>query len=213
MTIKSQVVLSQNITLVYKSLDLQGADRDVLRGLMAGRSEPMVMDTPTMIVAAYPPTPLVVQVADERVRITLQGESEQIGQIPLWEIAVDASQLIPEGSTLISYGFNYTLGLILDDGDAHALMIDVFLGSAKTVEQALGASLWSFAPRIRFEREQARYELILDPLLDKERIKVLFNVHLEREGITLPATEELEHMYRSEFEYLSSVLPRLLGGQ
>jgi len=87
MEIQIQTVLSQNITLVYDSLDLQAIDSGELKGLMGVQTKPMLMDTPEMIVAVYPPEPTVIQIGDRRIRITFQQHNEDIGRVALWEIA------------------------------------------------------------------------------------------------------------------------------
>lgn len=203
-------VLSQNITLVYDSLDLQAIDSRKLKALITG-AQPMVMDSPNMIVALYPPTPLIIQFGDKRIRITLQRESKDIGGIPLWEIALKCHQLAPGQSQLVAYGFNYDVGLAVADGDAEAITIDLFVSNRRMIEDVLEGRLSSFVPRLRFKRDETLYDLVLEPI-DEKRIKAHLNTHFEFEGITFPSSEQLEASFRQEFDYLVSMLLRLLGG-
>lgn len=212
MEIKIQTVLSQNITLVYDSLDLQAIGSSELKGLMGVQAKPMVMDTPEMIVAVYPPEPTVIQIGDRRIRITVQKHSEDIGGIPLWAIAFKCNQLVPKPeSTLVAYGFNYDVGLALADGNAHEVTIDLFVSNPQVIEDALEGHLLSFIPRLRFQRGQTRYDLVLEPI-DEERMKVHMNAHFEFGGITLPPQDQIRAFFYEEYGYLVSMLPRLFEG-
>jgi hypothetical protein len=204
------MVLGQNITLVYDVLKTQQADSQALKEILEGKFQPMLMDTPEMVVAAYPPTPLVIQVADNRIRVSLQQQEAEIGEFPLWQAAIESTEVAAPASRLIAYGFNYDLGLLLTGQDAHELMLDRFLSNKDDIETSLGGSIWSFVPRFRFRRGETRYELVLDPLLDRRRVKVHLNVHFEWEDISLPV-ETLESAYCGEFDYLVSLLPRMLN--
>jgi hypothetical protein len=206
-TIDVKGVLSQNITLVYESLDLQTIDSGKLKGLMAD-TKPMVMDTPEMIVAVYPPMPIIIQMGDRRTRITLQQESEQIGAAPIWETTIECHQLVPQ-SQLVAYGFNYDVGAVVRGAGVHTIITDLFAPNRDALEEALEGRVVSFIPRFKFKRGEALYDLILEPL-DEEQIKAHLNAHFE--GRTLPSREELEASFRQEFEYLVSMLPRLFEG-
>ena len=146
-------VLSQNITLLYDSLDLEAIDSDGLKRLMGSQAKPMVMDTPGVIVAVYPAESLVIQVGDRRTRITLQQHSDDIGSVPLWKIALKCDQLVTKTPvTLNAYGFNYDVGVELSGKDANQAILDLFIPDPGMVEGALGGYLLSFVPRLRFQR-------------------------------------------------------------
>jgi len=210
MDIDIQRVLSQNITLVYDSLDLRTIDTSELKGLMGVEAKPMVMDTPEMIVAVYPPHPLIIQIGDRRIRVTFPRESEDIGAVPLWEIAIKCHQLVPQ-SQLVAYGFNYDVEVELAGGNAHKVMLDLFVSNPKMIENALKGHLVSSIPRIKFRRGQTIYDLVLEPV-DEQHLKVHLNAHFQFEGITLPSEDRLEESFRHEFGYLTSMLPRLFEG-
>lgn len=210
MNIDIQRVLSQNITLVYDALDLRTIDSSKLKVLMGVKAKPMVMDTPEMIVAVYPPDPVIIQMGDKRTRITLQRQSEDIGTVPLWEIALKCNQLASK-STLVAYGFNYDVGVEFAKGNVHTIMIDMFVSNPQKIENALEGHLLSSIPRLKLRRDQTLYDLVLEPV-NEQHIKVHLNAHFEFEGITLPSQDQLETSFRQEFGYLISVLPRLFEG-
>jgi len=203
-----EVVLAQNITLVYKALDLQAIETRKLKGFMKGQVKPMVMDTPEMIVVMYPQSPLVIQLGDRRIRITLQKETKNLGEIPLWEIASKCNQLVSE-SIIVAYGFNYDIGVKLADKDAYAATINLLVPDRRMIEDALEGRLLSFLPRIKFKREQTLYDLVLEPK-DKHHIKVHMNSHFESKDTPLPSETQLQGSFYGEYGYLTSMLPRLL---
>jgi len=201
-------VLSQNITLVYESLDLRTIDSAKLKGLIAS-AKPMVMDTPEMIVAVYPPMPIIIQMGDRRTRITLQQESEKIGTAPLWEVALKCHQFVSQ-SQLAAYGFNYDVRAMVTDGNAQTITMDLFVPNRETIERVLEGHLASFIPRFKFKRGETLYDLIVEPL-DEKRIKAHLNAHFE--GKSLLSQDQLEASFRQEFGYLVSMLPRLFQGE
>ena len=209
MDIQIERVLSQNITLLYESLDLQAVDGSKLKRLMGSQTKPMVMDTPEVIVAVYPTAVTLIQIGDRRVRITNQQQSEVIGQVPLWDLSVKCNQLVSEQSTkLVAYGFNYDLGTVVKDGDAYRMTQDLFIADTTKLNGAIDGKLLSFVPRLRFRRGTARYDLVLEPL-DPQRIKVHLNTHYESESIVLPSASQLQTSFFEEYEYLVSMVPRL----
>lgn len=211
MDIQIETVLKQNITLVYDTLNLQALDTRALKELV-GAHAPMIMDTPDMIVAVYPPEPIVIEIGDRRIRITLQQPAETIGSIPLWEIALRCHQLVPESkSTLVAYGYNYDLEVALAKGSTHEATINLFVSDPNRIMSALEGDLLSFVPRFRFQRDQTRYDLALEPI-DDQHIKVHMNTHFGFEGITLPSQDQLQVAFREEYEYLVAMLPRLFAG-
>lgn len=201
-------VLSQNITLVYDSLDLQTIDSSKLKELTDAKA--MVMDTPEMIVAVYPAAPIIIQMGDGRTRVTLQRESEDIGSVPLWEIALKCNRLAPK-SALVAYGFNYDVAVEFAGGNAHTIMTGLFVSDPQRIENALEGHLLSSIPRLKFRRGQTLYDLVLEPI-NEQHIKAHLNAHFEFEGISLPSQDQLEAFFRQEFEYLISVLSRLFEG-
>jgi len=208
MNLDVSTVLMQNITLVYDSLDLQTIDSSKLKGLVGVEARATVMDTPEMIVAVYPPTPIIIQMGDRRTRITFQQESEDVGGTPLWTIAFHCHELVPQ-SQLVAYGFNYDVGGVVRKGNAQKIAMELFLRDQTMLEEKLGGRLLSFIPRLKFERDRTLYDLILEPL-NEQRIKVHLNAHFESN--ILPSQDQLEMSFRQEFQYLFSMLPELFEG-
>ena len=67
MNIRIKNVTSENLTLVYAALDLQGLDCNGLRTLTGVPAQSLML-TPEQVVAVYPPEPLLVQMDERRVR-------------------------------------------------------------------------------------------------------------------------------------------------
>jgi hypothetical protein len=205
--ISVQNILSQNITLLYDSLDLGPAhiDRNRLREI-AGENA-MVMDTNEMIVAAQPTNAVIFQLGDRRIRISAQRPSKNMGEILLWLFAQDLNQLVARAK-LIAYGFNF--GVIAEmERESKATFAMLFLASRTDLERNLSGTVESVVPRIRFKRDSVRYDLILEPQQDKQFIANL-NAHFERNA--LPPQNVLERDYKSEYREFVALLNRVLGG-
>jgi hypothetical protein len=203
------VILKQNITLVYDGLELSAIDTRQLKGLV--ESQPVVMDTPEVIVIIFPAEHTVVQMDERRIRVTLQEHSEELGGRPLWDMAVACHRLVDSGlhSSLTAYGFNYDAGFVLDE-DSSAKVMDLFLANRRLIEEVAEARLSAFLPRIRFEREAKRYDLALEPV-EMERIKAHLNAHFQTDDLVLPGASLLEKSFRDEFTYFRRVVKELLS--
>jgi len=212
-----KAVLSQNITLLYDTLNLQVIDSSKLKQLLDAKNPPMLMDTPDMIVAAYPPgpTPIVVQFADRRIRVTLPQAGEELGSVPLWKVAVDCDRLVPKPeSSLKAYGFNYDVLIELPDKSPSKVLADLFLHDPDMIESALQGYLRSFVPRVIFQRSHILNDLVLEAT-DEHHIKAHMNSHFESINTPLPPEEKLRESFYAEYQYLRSTLTRLFetGGQ
>jgi hypothetical protein len=207
--IEAQTALSRNITLVYDLLDLQTINTSDLKELVDSQTRPVVMDTPEMIVAVYQSELTIIQIADQHIRITSQKQSQDIGDVPLWEIAFKCNQLVPESkSALFAYGFNYDVGAVLADGNAHTTIIASFISDLPKIENVLEGHLSSFTPRLTFQKDQKRYNLILE-VVEEQQIKAHLNAHFEFKDITLPPLDQLKASFYEEYDYLISLLPKL----
>jgi len=209
MNIEIQTVLGQNITLVFDSLDLGSIDSNKLKRLRGdGVQSPVLMDTPEMIVAIFPPEPLVVQIGDKRIRLTLQGEHD-VGSVPLWEFAAGCKKLVPKSkSNVIAYGFNYDIGVMIHDEQAMSMLQERFLCDAAQIEQVLEGELHSFTPRFKFNRNGTSYDLILEPI-DDQHIKAHQNAHFVSQN-RLPSPSKLESSYLEEYQYFARIISKLL---
>jgi len=203
-----EVILGQNITLVYRALDLRAVDTRALKDLVGAGSNPVVMDTPEMIVAVYPPQQVIVQIGGQRISVTLQQPGEAIGGVPIWEFAAACDQLLRQ-SEMLAYDYNYDAVILSADGDVQVLFKGLFVRDQQALEAALGGSVHWVAPRVQFTRGRGLYSLVLEPG-EEQRIKVHLNVHFESHD--LPAVDQLESSFREEFDYLASTLPELVPG-
>jgi len=207
-----RTIITQNITLVYDSLDLRTISINDLRELRGDQTKPTVMDTPEMIVAIYPPEPVVIQMGDRRIRITLPQPQESIDDAVLHEVATKCDQLAGRPrSQLVAYGFNFDVAVELPNRNAHEVVVDRFLKETESIKTTLDGSLISFSPRLMFERNQVRYDLVLEPVND-HAMKVHLNAHFQHAELTLPATDQLSDSFAAQYEYLVSLLSGLLGG-
>jgi hypothetical protein len=194
--------------LLYNTLNLGAIDTKKLKVFMD--VEGVLMDTPEMIVALFPTIPLIIQMGDSRTRITLQRESQEVGDVPLWEFAQYCNGIALDAEAkLVAYGFNYDFIAQVTDGDAHMATLELFLSNQQALEGILRGRFFSFVPRFKLKRDETLYDLILEPL-DEKRIKAHLNVHF---GVnTLPSQEQLKDSFHLESAYLTSILPELFQG-
>jgi len=203
-------VFNQDITTVYRPLDLSAIDTGSLKGLLGGDTKPMLMDVPDMIVVVYPSVSVVVQIGNNRIITRLERPAENVESLPLWEVATKCHQLASE-FTLVAYGFNYHMSVSLEAGNADRDMIELFVCDPRGLESVIGGELLSFKPRFRFQRDETIYHLEFEPK-DEKDIMVHFNVHFERKGLIFPPQTELGASFVEEFGYLMEMLPNVLEG-
>ena len=209
MSVEIQSILSQNITIVYESLNLKSIDTHKLKSLLDEKITPTVMDTPEMIVAVYPSDPIFVQIGEDRVRITLPRKVEDIGTVPLWEIASKCDQLVSQMKSLpIAFGFNYDVTLASKVDNATEMLKDLFIPDVEDVDKKIDGHVLAITPRLIFKRDDTRYDLILESVDD--HIKAHLNAHFVHKDKPLPTKDELELAFRREYGFFVMVLSRLL---
>jgi len=209
-SVEIQSILSQNITIVYESLELRFIDNSKLKNLLDEKTRPTVMDTPEMIVAVYPPDPIIIQIGCDRVRITLPRNAESIGSVPLWEIANKCDQLVSQGKYFpIAFGFNYDVALTSKTDNTHKMLKDLFIPDIEAVNTKIDGHLLAIVPRLIFTRNDTRYDLILESV-DDYRIKAHLNAHFVHKDKPLPSKDELELAFREEYNFFFMMLTRLL---
>src|SRR5690606_24390712 len=125
--------------------------------------QPVSMDTPDISVIVYPPLQLIIQIADQHIRITHQQQSQQIDVLPLWEIADTCSKLVT-GRHIIAYGFNYDIISNIDSASIEAVTNHWFFANREAVNNLLEGSITGFAPRIKFKRGETIYDLIMEEM-------------------------------------------------
>jgi hypothetical protein len=164
-----------------------------------------------MIVAVYPPDPLLVQIGDRRIRINLAVETPDLGDFPLWEYAVKCLNLIQtSNANIIAYGYNFDFGILITDDIIEDLLISKFVHDRSELENALQGTLVSFLPRLIFKDGDVQYDIVFEPF-QNNRIKVHGNAHFQKEGILLPEGEQLRISYFEHFAHLSTVILSLLA--
>ncbi len=205
MAIDISVILSRNITLVYDSLDLGEIDRNQLRKLLEPLPAPVVMDTPDRIITVWAPQQLVVDIGDNRIRITIQKETGDVCDFPIWETASKCGQLLST-EQLVAFGFNFEAGSELPKGNVGSLLIDRFVHDRPALEATLGGTLVSFTPRWTFERNNTTYDLIVDAI-DQTHMKTHLNAHFPKQH--LPSSEDLKVSFKEEFDFVPSLLEQL----
>lgn len=212
MAIRLQAVIRQNITLVYDALDLHTIDRNKLKNFSNRQHTPTVMDAPDLLVAVLPPDPLVMEIGDRRIRITLPRPSEKILPDVLGECATEANRLVTGSkSKLRAFGLNIDLDVVLSDRNARELLLKLFISDRHLMEDRLGGTFISFVPRMRVQRGDTLWDLVLDPEPQNEQhVKVHLNAHVECHEQDLPPQSELAMFVQKEFDSLVDILPRLL---
>jgi hypothetical protein len=207
LTVAIEKILNQNITLVYDSLDLSPVhiDRNRLREI-AGKNA-MVMDTDEMIVAAQPTHAVIFQLGDRRIRISTQQPSKDIGEFPFWLFAQDLHQLVTRAK-LIAYGFNYGIVAKMEH-ESNETFATLFLANRTDLERNLNSTVESILPRLRFKRDNVRYDLILEPQQEGQFTANL-NAHFTQDK--LPPQNVIERNYKSEYREFVVLLDRVLGG-
>ena len=204
-----EAVFGRNITLVYDALDFNAVDRNKLRGIFPGVT-PTIMDMPDMIVAVYPPNPLLIQIGDRRIRVNLTLEIPELGDFPMWEYAEKCKDLIQTSKTgIIAYGYNFDFGVLITDTTIEDLLISKFVHDRSGLEKTLQGTLVSFLPRITFKNGNVKYDIVFEPFKNN-RIKAHGNAHLQKEGIQLPEGDQLRLSYVEHFARLRSVILSLL---
>jgi hypothetical protein len=207
-------ILDQNVTIVYDALDLTTIDRNLLRELL-DTSAPVIMDTPDMIVASAVAEALFVQIGDRRIRVTYQRQGADLKDDELCRMAARADALVhrPQ-SGLVAYGFNYDLGVVVENEDARRLVLEAMAPRRDAIEAALEGELVNAIPRFLFLAGGTRYDLIVEPE-SAGRLKVHLNTHFEGQRASLPAVDELRASFVREYERLVGLVSRLLtvGGR
>ena len=201
-------ILNQNIVLLYDSLNLQAIENTKLRNLGNVQAQQMVI-TPEVIIVRYPS--IVVQMGNKRTKIAFQESDGGIDAISTWDIAHKCNELASASeSTLGAYGFNYGVEVTIEGANTYTAMVMMFAPDMQKVQGILKGTLLSlsFTPRLAFRRDQTLYDLMLQPI-DEQRIQVNLNAHFEFEGITLPTQDQLKASFHQEFEYLTTMLPRM----
>lgn len=205
-----EAVFGRNVTLVYDALDPNTVDRNQIRKLIPGAS-PTIMDMPEMIVAVYPPNPLVIQIGDRRIRVNLAAETTDLGDFPVWEYAYQCKDLLANSkSSLIAYGYNFDFAIFVPEKKVENILIENFVSDRATLEAKLQGQLLSFIPRLVFKNGNVQYDIIFE-LFDDHHVKVHGNAHFQEPEIQLPDLNDLRESYIKHYDRLHDTLLDLLN--
>ncbi len=200
MSLQPEPLPGLNITLVYDTLPLDRLDRNRLRALF---DDPhlTVMDTPELVVLFAPARALIAQFGDQRVRLTDQRQHSP-DQTSLANLAAEIDKTI-QGSRIIAYGFNFEIGLALNDSQTAAQMLKThFLPDEEQIALLVGGQIEITAPRLVFWRGTTRYDLFFDP--DPKQLKAHLNVHFATSD--LPTAKALRESMRAEHHLFANIL-------
>ena len=200
----SLALIGQNITIVYKSIDLTDLDSRKIKQLLSDKA--VLTEFPNMIVAFDPVGPLVVQVGDNRIRVTLQGESQSLTN--LWDVAYRNHLEVKHGD-LIAYGFNFDLRVSTPNSDSNEILTKMFLSNQQDISDRLQGKLLSITPRIKYIKDAVIYDLIIE-YVDNNKFIAHMNFHYEFEDINL-SPDILQKGFVEGYEYLTATLPQLIS--
>jgi hypothetical protein len=199
MNYKIDAYLGSNITILLDNLDLSKVSRDELRSLY---DQIGMMDTPDLLVVLHP-SGFTIQFAERRIIVGDQRQSP-ISQMDLWTPALKAFSLIRDNK-LIAYGFNYILGLLMDEHESvQDYLTRAFLPQSAQLAEKLEIESLSTFPRLIYSRGQTRYDIRMEPS-DSNRFILHLNAHFNTQA--LPDLELLKSSFISEVEEVN----RLLG--
>jgi hypothetical protein len=202
MKIEIETLSSQNITIVYKNLDIQSVDGRQIKKILG--KDILVSELPEIMVFIRPDIPLIIQLEKQRFRITLQGMQENVEL--LWDIATNCYYLLPN-IELVAYGFNYDIRIISKEGDFIEHLNLAFINNLMQLGEQLGGESISITPRLKYQREKVLYDLILEPI-DNSHLVSHFNAHYKYDGIEIK-DGTLKESYTETTDYWNEFLPRL----
>lgn len=205
MSYELKAFLSTNITLVYDRLPLENIDRNALRNIL-GTTKVLLMDSPEMIVALAPPSKIVLQLGDRRIRIT-DSDNKPADKSGIWSMALQAIKLVLT-SKLVAYGFNYDVGIKwCGSQPVREFLKKRFLPNAPEIAKLVEGEIQIPVPRIMFTRGKTLYDLLLEPI-DEQDIKIHINAHFQRN--VFPNEKELQKSFVTEFNVFLNILGKLL---
>lgn len=203
MEIVSSNILSHNITIVFKTLNLRSIDTRVIKELLG---ESILTDLPELMVFVDPRGPLVVQIGDRRLRVTYQSTTSEL--MPLWNLAHGSSAAIEH--EIIAYGFNFDLGIRVANGSTSDITLGILAPNTNQISEIIGGELISAKPRFQFTRNETRYDLIVESPNDDE-LKFHLNAHFVVANNFLPPVDQMEESFLQEFGYLSSLVENFVA--
>ena len=131
--------------------------------------------------------------------MTVQKEEKEIGRIPFWVTAHQLHELVTGRSKLEAYGFNFDVE-VETSGDGTTILKSLFVPDQSLLESKIAGKLLAISPRLKYERNNIRYDLNLEPG-DGNIVKAHLNAH--KETHELPPQNVLERDYKTAFAEFS----------
>ena len=205
MSYELKAYLSTNITLVYDKLPLENIDLNALRNIL-GTAQARLIDSPEMIVAVAPPSKIMLQFGDRRIRIT-DSDNKPADQSEVWSMALQVNELA-SASKLEAYGFNFDIGIEKHGSlPAKEFLKKRFLPNEREISKLVEGKVQKTIPRIIFTRGNALYDMFLEPIKGKS-IQVHINAHFQRD--VFPGEKELQKSFLAEFNKFLNIVKSLL---
>jgi hypothetical protein len=207
MVINTTTTLMRDITLLYERIDRSNLDTRKLKNLFDMQS--VSMDTPDILVIVYPPLQLIIQIAEQHIRITHQQQSNKVDALALWDVA-EICQRLAGSKHMLAYGFNYDIVSNVDPAVLEAVTNRWFFANRSAVSTLLEGDIVAFAPRLKFKRSGITYDLLLEEIAPG-MLKSHLNAHFESKR--LPPKAQLKSSFLAEYEKFSTLLHRLFDGE
>ncbi|MFN8440702.1 MAG: hypothetical protein U0175_08040 [Caldilineaceae bacterium] len=200
--------LSQNITIVYDSLDLATFDSAKLKTLAENPIRPVMVETPEMITMVLPPYPIVIQVGDQRFRFTApRGTAQPAFSVLSNLVHKCVKSIVPKQAKMTAFGFNYDLH-INTETSAIDLLNQEFVSNLEDLNHKLDGTLLYSLPRLVFQRNNVQYDLIFE-LIGDQQILAHTNAHFETRNKPFLSNKELLNRFVSEYEFARQTVFRL----
>lgn len=205
MTIDTSTTSLRDITLSFSDLAPSKIDISKLKTLFD--IQPAIIQAQDASIVIYPPLQLIIQLGQNRIRITHQQLSDRIDVIPLWDIASTCRKLASK-QTLSAYGLNYNVVIPADSEAMRSVIKHRFVAEPKVMDELLDGEMLFFAPRIKFKRDAALYDFILEEET-AGAIRSHLNVHFETKQ--LPSKAVLKKQFINEYEEFRQLLNRMFS--
>jgi hypothetical protein len=198
MKFKIDAFLGSNISLVFESLDVPEISRDTVR---SNFNQAALMDTGDVLVILHP-SGIVTQFGDKRILVSDQSQSK-VGDKDLWTFTWAAVQSIKHHN-LIAYGFNYDLGILVEEiGAIQPYFTAQFLPQSAQLVEKLESTDLTLIPRMLYNRGSIRYDIRMEPV-EMSKMVVHLNAHFA--GQPLPDAETLKQSFISQLEEVNRFL-------
>lgn len=206
MTIDTSTTAFRDITLLFDSLDVPRLDMRKLKELF--EIQPVGMDTPDLSVIIYPPLSLIIQLGDNRIRLSHQAVTDRVDALELWSIAITARK-VASRHNLTAYGFNYDIIAQVDPPLWAAVTEKWFIADVGALAKIARGQIVGFTPRLKYVRDDVNYDLMLEQP-EMGTMKAHLNVHFAADR--LPPSSVLRKRFLAEYDEFRELIGRIVGG-